>query len=193
MRASVSSILVSLGLAVAVWPPASRAQADRDFVFTDLVGHLVLRFVGIGPSGLDPSEIDEISDSEFSRMVHDRIRADLLFEDEPPDSEWAASMEPRIEAQVKQLGSDSGFSDIVVECRAASCRVTMQEPGHWTVPAHQAVLDTVQKTFEAFTAAHPRDFKPAFMLAAYDKEGERAHVEAFLRRPGRTVANRVDR
>ena len=79
-------------------------------------------------------------------MVHDRLRADLLFEDEPRDAEWALSMEPQIEQHVKHAGPD--FSDLFVECRAASCRVIMEQPLHWTVPEHQAVLETVQESLE---------------------------------------------
>lgn len=193
MRASVSFAVTSLALALALamWPQAGRTQSDRDFVFTDLVGHLVLRFAGTGPTGLDSSQRDEVLDSEFSKMVHDRLRADLLFEDEPLDPEWAASMEPQIEEHVKHAGPE--FSGIVVECRAASCRVMMEQPGHWSVPEHQAVLDTVQKSLEAFVAVRRQDFKPVFMLAAYDKESETAHIEAFLRRAGHPVTHRVDR
>jgi hypothetical protein len=172
-------------------PEPGRAQSDRDFVFTDLVGHLVLRFPGTGPEGLDASQRDEVVDSEFSRMVHDRLRADLLFEAEPLDPQWAASMEPQIEVHVEHAGLK--FSDTVVECRAASCRIMMTQPGRWTVPEHQAVLDTLQKSLEAFVAARPQDFEPVFMMAAYDKEAQTAHVEAFLRRTGPALTQRVDR
>jgi hypothetical protein len=191
MRAAVLTAVISLGLALPMWPQSGRAQSDRDYVFTDLVGHLVLRFAGTGPTGLDPSQRDEVLDSEFSKMVHDRLRADLLFEDEPRDPEWAASMEPQIKEHLEHAGPK--FSAIIVECRAASCRIMMEQPGHWTVPEHQAVLDTVQKSLESFVAARRQDFKPIFMIAAYDKESQAAHVEAFLRRPGRAVAHRVDR
>jgi hypothetical protein len=191
MRAPVSLAVISLTLVLSTWPQTARTQSDRDFVFTDLVGHLVLRFPGTGATGLDSSQRDEVLDSEFSRMVHDRLRADLLFEDEPRDPEWAASMEPHIEEHVEHAGLK--FSDIVVECRAASCRIIMEQPGHWTVPEHLAVLDAVQKSLEAFIAARRQDFKPVFMLAAYDKESETAHIEAFLRRTGHAVTDRVDR
>ena len=193
MRASVLAAVISLGLALALalWPPSGRTESDRDFVFTDLVGHLVFRFAGTGPTGLDPSQADEVLDQEFSRMVHDRLRADLLFEDEPRDAKWAASMEPQIEAHVEHAGP--AFSDVVVECRAASCRVIMEQPGRWSVPEHQAVLDTVQASLEAFVAAHRQDFEPVFMIAAYDKESETASIKAFLRRTGHAVTHRVDR
>ncbi len=193
MRGPVLSAVLwlGLGLALGLWPPAGRAQSYRDFVFTDLQGHLVLRFAGLGPSGLDPSQADEFLDSEFSTMVHDHLRADLLFEAEPQDPKWAAAIEPRIEQHVKQAGP--AFSRVVVECRADSCRVTMEQPGHWSLQDHLAVLDTVQKSVEAFIAAHPQDFERAFMITAYDKQYETAHIKAFLRRAGRTVPDRVDR
>ncbi|HEX7080569.1 MAG TPA: hypothetical protein VF329_06110 [Gammaproteobacteria bacterium] len=183
MRAPILSAVVSVGLALAVCPQAGRTQADRDFVFTDTVGHLVIRFAGTGATGLNSWQREEVLDSEFSRMVHDRLRADLLFEAEPPDPEWAASMEPLIAEHVEHAGPE--FSGIFTECRKASCRVIMEQPVHWTVTAHQAVLDTVQKSLEAFIAAHRQDFEPIFMMTAYDKEHEIPHIKAFLRRAGR--------
>lgn len=188
MRASVSSALISLGLALAMWPQSGRTQSDRDFVFTDLEGHLVLRFAGTGAIGLDLSQAEEILNAEFSTMVHDRLRADLQFEEEPRDPEWAASMEPRIEEHVKHAGSE--FSDIFVECRAASCRVIMEQPMHWSVPAHQAVLETVQESLEAFIAAHRQHFEPVFLITAYDQETETPHIKAFLRRTGHALPRR---
>jgi hypothetical protein len=182
MRASVSSAVISLGLALAMWPQSGRTQSDRDFVFTDLEGHLVLRFAGTSAAGLDSSQAEEILNAEFSTMVHDRLRADLLFEDEPRDPDWAASMEPQIEEHVKHAGPT--FSDIFVECRAASCRLIMEQPIHWSVPAHQAVLETVQKSFEAFIAARRQHFEPIFMITAYYQETETSHIKAFLRRTG---------
>jgi hypothetical protein len=191
MRASVSFAVIALGLALAMWPQCGRTQSDRDFVFTDLEGHLVLRFVGTEATGLDSTQLDEVLDSELSTMVHDRLRADLLFEDEPRDPEWAASMEPQIEEHVKHAGPE--FSDILVECRAASCRVIMEQPGHWSVSEHQAVLGTVQKSLEAFIATRRQDFEPVFMMTAYSQESETSHIKAFLRRTGHAVTHRVDR
>jgi len=191
MRASVLCAVISLGVSLGGWPQSGRTQSDRDFVFTDLEGHLVLRFAGTGATGLDSSQVDEILDSEFSTMVHDRLRADLLFEDEPRDPEWAASMEPQIEEHVEHAGPE--FSDIFVECRAASCRVIMEQPGHWSVPEHRAVLETVQKSLEAFIATRRQDFEPVFMITAYSQESETSHIKAFLRRTGHAVTHRVDR
>lgn len=182
MRASISSTVVLLGLTLAMWPQSGRTQSDRDFVFTDQEGHLVIRFAGTGATGLDSSQAEEILNAEFSTMVHDRLRADLLFEDEARDPEWAASMEPQIEEHVKHAGPE--FSDILTECRAASCRVIMEQPAHWAVPEHQAVLDTVQKSLEAFIAARRQHFEPIFMITAYYQETETSHIKAFLRRTG---------
>jgi hypothetical protein len=181
MRASVASAVISLGLALAMCPQTGRTQ-DRDYAFTDLDGHLVIRFAGTGATGLSSSQRDEILDQEFSTMIHDRLRADLQFEAEPRDPRWAAWMEPQIEEHVEHAGSE--FSGIFVECRAASCRVVMEQPGHYSVPEHQAVLETVQKTLEAFVADHPQDFQPVFMITAYDQESEVPHIKAFLRRTG---------
>jgi hypothetical protein len=67
-------------------------------------------------------------------MVHDRLRADLLFEAEPPDAEWAAWMEPQIEKHV--MHGDPQFSDIFVERRVAPCRIVVEQPVHWSVAQH---------------------------------------------------------
>jgi hypothetical protein len=180
MRTTTSSTIISLGLALAMWPQSGATQSDRDFVFDDLEGHLVIRFAGTGASGLDPSQAEEVLNAELSSMVHDRLRADLLFEDEPRDPEWAASMAPQIEEHVRHAGPE--FSDIFTECRAGSCRVIMEQPRHWTVPEHQAVLDTLQESLEAFIAARRQHFEPIFMIVAYYKQYETPHVKAFLRR-----------
>ena len=191
MRASVSSAVVALALALTMWPQSGRTEAYRDFLFSDTDGYLVLRFVGIGASGLNQVQADEFLDSELSTMVHDRLRADLIFEDEPRDPEWARSMEPQIEAHVRHAGPE--FSAISVECRMASCRVLLQQPGHWNVPEHEVVLATIQESLETFLAARPAEFEPGFMITAYYQEHETPHIKAFLRRKGRAVTHRVDR
>lgn len=182
MRASISATVISLGLALAMWPQSGRTQSDRDFVFNDLEGHLVIRFAGTSATGLDSSQAYEVLNAEFSTMVHDRLHADLVFADEPRDREWAASMEPQIEEHVKHAGPE--FSDISTECRAASCRVIMEQPVHWTVPEHRAVLETVQKSLDAFIAPRRQHFEPIFMITAYYQETETSHIKAFLRRTG---------
>jgi hypothetical protein len=190
MRAFALSALVSLGFTLLLWPLFGRTQSDRDFVFTDEDGHLVVRFAGTGATGLDSSQVDEISNAEFSRMVHDRLRADLQFEVEPRDRDWARSMEPRIAQHVAHAGPE--FSDIRVECRAASCRVIMEQPVHWSgVPAHQAVLETVQASLEAFIAAHRQHFERVFMITAYYQEAETSHIKAFLRKSRQAPTGRA--
>jgi hypothetical protein len=182
MRVSVSSTIILLGSVLTIWPQPGRTQSDRDFVFTDEEGHLVVRFPGTGATGLDSSQAEEILNAEFSSMVHDRLRADLLFEAEPRDADWAAWMEPQIEKHVKHAGPE--FSDIFIECRAVSCRIVMEQPVHWSVTQHQAVLETVQESVEAFIAAQRQHFEPVFMITAYDQETETSHIKAFLRRTG---------
>ncbi len=179
MRLAFACTVVVLGSLILAGQPA-RTQPGRDFVFTDEEGHLVVRFPGTEAAGLDSSQVEEILNAELSSMVHDRLRADLLFEAEPADAEWAAKMEPQIEKQIKHAGPE--FSAIFVECRAASCRVVMEQPMHWGVKEHQAVLETVQESVEAFIAAHQEHFKPAFMITAYDQEPETPHIKVFLRR-----------
>jgi hypothetical protein len=180
MQVSLTSAVVLLGLALTVWPLSSRA--DRDFVFTDEDGHLVLRFAGMGATRLDSSQSEEVVNAELSSMVHDRLRADLRFEAEPRDPAWAAHMEPQIAAHVEHAGPE--FSDIFVECRAASCRVIMEQPLHWDVPEHQVVLETVQESLNAFIADRPQHFEPVFMITAYYQHSETPHIKAFLRRTG---------
>jgi hypothetical protein len=75
MRASVLPAVVSVALVLTMWPQGGRAQSDRDFVFTDQEGHLVLRFAGTGATGLNSSQAEEILNAEFSTMVHDRLQS----------------------------------------------------------------------------------------------------------------------
>jgi hypothetical protein len=182
MRSLVSSAVIALGLVLAMGPQSGRAQSDRDFVFTDEDGHLVIRFTGTGAAGLDASQAYEILNAEFSTMVHDRLHADIQFASEPRDPDWARSMEPQVEGHVRHAGPE--FSDIFVECRAATCRVIMEQPLRWDLPEHQAVLDTVQASLESFIAARRQHFEPVFMITAYYQEAERSHIKAFLRRTG---------
>ena len=179
MRLSAVTIAASLGLAVALWP-ASAAQDERDFMFTDEEGHLVLRFAGTGASGLDTDQIDEIVNAEFSRMVHDRLRADLRFDTEPLDSEWADAMEPRIRTHLRETGS--GFAAIHVECRSTSCRLVLEHASRLPISEHRTLMGHVQRALLAFIEAHPASFEPVFLIAAYDQEGATPHIKAFLQR-----------
>lgn len=188
MRTSVSLAILMLISSFAMLPQSGRAQSDRDFVFTDEDGHLVVRFVGTGPTGLDASQADEILNAEFSSMVHDRLRADLLFEDEPRDRDWDAQMAPRINDHIRHAGPE--FSDIFVECRAASCRIVMDQPRHWGVSEHLVVLETVVDSLERFIATHRQHFEPGFMITAYDQATQVPHIKAFLRRTGHASQQR---
>jgi hypothetical protein len=187
MRAFVSLALILFGFALATWPLSGHTQSDRDYVFTDEDGHLVVRFVGTGAAGLDSEQAYEILNAEFSSMVHDRLHADLRFEDEPRDPDWASAMEPRIDAHVKHAGPE--FSGIFTECRAASCRVILEQSRHWTVPDHQAVLATVQQSVEAFIANQRHQFQPVFMITAYDQHNQTPHIKVFLRRIGQAPSD----
>ena len=180
MRAFLSSATVFLGLTLALRPISAPAQSDRDFVFTDGEGHLIIRFAGTGASGLDASQAYEVLNAEFSTMVHDRLHADLAFEREPRDTDWGASMELEIAEHVQDAGPK--FSNVFVQCRAASCRVIMQQPGHWSVAEHRAVLETMQESLDAFIASRRAHFEPVFLITAYDQEHETTHIKAFLRR-----------
>ncbi len=188
MLARVSFAVIALGWPLLMWPQDGPTQSDRNFVFTDEDGHLVIRFAGSGATGLDSSQVDEILNAELSTMVHDRLRADVLFAQEPRDPDWAQSMQPQIEAHVKHAGPE--FSDLFVECRATSCRVIMEQPGHPSVPAHQAVLETVQESLDAFIAVHRQHFEPVFMITAYYQAFETSHIKAFLRRTDHAPADR---
>jgi hypothetical protein len=188
MRTTISPTIISLGLALAMWPQAGQTQSDRDYVFDDLEGHLVIRFAGTGTSALHPSQAEEVINAELSSMVHDRLRADLLFEDEPHDPEWAAAMAPQIEEHARHAGPE--FSAIFTECRAASCRLVMEHSMHWTVPEHRVVLETVQKSLDAFIADRPQEFEPVFMITAYYQEFEIPHIKAFLRRAAQVPPRR---
>lgn len=180
MRTGILSVVTSLGLALCLHSPTGLTQSDHDFVFTDEDGHLLIRFAGSRITGLQASHIDEISNQEFSRMVHDRLRADLLFEVEPRDADWAAAMRPQIVQHIKHAGPE--FSNIFVECRVASCRILLEQATRRELPAHRIVLDTVQASLEAFIASNREHFEPGFMITAYDQQYQTPHIKAFLRR-----------
>jgi hypothetical protein len=177
------SIAASLGLAAAMCQQLAAAQNDRDFVFTDDEGYLVIRFVRMGPQGLNETQRDEVLDQEFSTMIHDRLRADLRFEDEPIDSNWAAWAEPEIQKLIVKM--PPGFSSVNVQCRSASCRIVLEHPSRLSIAEHQSLMGTVEGVIQEFVDANPSTFDPAFMMTAYDQESETPHVKAFIRRTGR--------
>lgn len=182
MHAPVFCAAVCLALALSMSPASGLAQSDRNFVFTDVDGHLVIRFAGTGGAGLSEPQAYEILNQEFSRMIHDRLHADLRFQDEPPDPDWAESMELQIEQHARHLEPE--FSDVHIECRSASCRIILDQTGHWSLPEHQAVLETVQQSLEMFVGDRREQFRPVFMITAYYKDHQTPHIKAFLSRTG---------
>ena len=180
MRLFELRCLTILGAAAALWPHIAFGQANRDYVFEDEDGHLVLRYVGVGHGELTATQIDEISNAEFSSMVHDRIRADLWFDAEPLDEVWARSTEPRIERYLSHNVPDS-FS-INLACRSASCRLVLEHSGNWTVSGHQALLQDIQPVIEGLILSHAPAFDEVFLITAYYQERETPHIKAFLQR-----------
>ena len=180
MRACLYCIKFLL-VTLTIVPTDGRAQSARDFVFNDEDGHLLIRYSGIGAQGLSTTQIDEISNQEFSRMVHDRLRADLRFDVEPRDADWAAFMEPQIARHIEHSAGHQ-FSDIHTECRAASCRVIMEQPGEWSLAEQLVVLNDVETSLEAFIASHRDEFEPGFMITAYYQDFKTPHIKVFLGR-----------
>lgn len=177
LPALASTALLALVLTGAA---LSAADGDRDYVFTDDTGHLVLRFANAQPQGLTRNQMDEIVNVQLSTMVHDRLRADALFEAEPMDGSWAESMQASLKRRLS--GALPDISAIHVECRSASCRIVLEHSGGQTVSGHQAVMDTVQHGIDAFIAANPGRFKRIFLIAAHYKEPGSPYVKVFLRR-----------
>lgn len=162
------------------WPGFSIGQEDRDYVFEDEDGYRVLRFAGAGSGERTEEQLAEISNAEFSSMVHDRILADLRFVAEPPDETWASAMEPRISQHLTHAGPESSWT--VVECRSDSCRIVIEHTGDWTLSTHLPLMETVQLEIEAFIDAAAPTFDPVFLITAYDQASETPHIKAFLRR-----------
>jgi len=179
MRFPVSGLLTCLILATAAAPRLAGAEGDRDFVFVDEDGHIVFRFAGSGPGRPTDDQMEEIIDQEFSVMVHDRLRADLLFEAEPMDSRWADTTEPRLAELVTEMKLD--FSMIDIACRSASCRLLLEHE-RLNVSEHTSLMGEVQRAIHAFNEADPAGFEHVFLITAYDQLDQTPHVKAFLRR-----------
>ena len=169
--------LLVLGL-----PLAGASQNDREFIFTDDEGHLVLRLVAAGPGALPPLQANEVLNQEFSIMVHDRMHADLRFESEPLDADWAAAMEPRLTALLGTPGSD--FPAIDIECRSSNCRIVLEQSMRWTIPEHQRQLAALQSVIENYIGANPTSFDPAFIMAGYEQASQTPMIKIFLQRAG---------
>ena len=180
MRPLAVKIAVSLSfLVAAMGPQPAAAQVDRDFVFNDEDGHLVLRFVGAGRE-LDSSQRDEIVNAEFSAMVHDRLRADLRFDVEPIDSEWAAPVENRLETYLSNAAAE--FSTVTIECRSATCRIVFEHLSRLGISEHQSLMSSVQGLLQQLIETHPASFEPVILMTAYDQANQTPHIKAFLSR-----------
>lgn len=180
MRTHAIAIAASCGLATALSAQPVAAPADRDFVFTDDEGHLVLRFVGAGPGAPSTHQRDEIMNQEFSIMVHDDLRADLVFEAERIDSEWAAVMEPRIESQA--AGIRHAFSAIEIECRSESCRLMMEHSDRLSVVEHQQMIGLVQEALAPLVESDSSGLNSTYLIAAYEQGPEIPLIKVYLRR-----------
>jgi hypothetical protein len=178
LRAPAIAALWILGNAVSAQPPA--AAGERDFVFTDDDGHLLLRFVGAGPEAPDRHQRDEILNQEFSVMIHDDLRADIQFESERMDAEWAAMTEPRIEARAQDVRS--AFSAIEIECRSTSCRLMLEHADRRSVREHQQLIGHVQAALAPLVDSESSGFERSYLIAAYEQRSEAPLIKVYLRR-----------
>jgi len=156
------------------------AETVREFVFDDEEGHLVMRFVGLGPDGLSPTQRDEVVNAEFSSMVHDHLRADIRFEVEPVDLEWGPAMEARIRNDLASPGPE--FSNVEIECRSESCRIRLEHAARWDIAEQQAQLDRFSLMIDQIIEDNPASFETAYMIAAYEKLRFLPHIKGYLRR-----------
>lgn len=175
-----AALVTFLVAAIGVLPAA--AQGDRDFVFNDEDGLLVLRFVGAGPE-LSPSQRDEIVNQEFSQMVHDRLRADLRFDVEPRDSAWALPIKTRLDSYLREQAPE--FSTYTVECRSASCRIVLEHTSLLSISEQQDLMSRVQQILLRFIDRESPAFEPVFLMSAFDQGNDLPHIKAFLQRASR--------
>ena len=179
-----------MAAALAVTFQTASAVESSDFVFTDDQGHLILRFVGVAPDALSERQRDDIVNSEFSTMVHDRLQADLRFESEPVDSLWAASLEPRLEHYVRANGPE--FTGVDVECRSASCRLILDHDGGRDLGEHERLVPVVQAVIESFIAGHKDALQPEFTIAAHYQEPDAPFFKVYVQRAGPADAGGTD-
>ena len=180
MRFPLRQILAVIGLALSVGPALGTAQNSRDFTFTEGEAHRIIRFVGTSAGGLTDEQRYEVTNSEFSTMVHDRIWADIRFEAEPRDPEGNQSLAPRLESYLRENGP--AFDAIIAECRPTTCRVVLEHDNWLTLREHEATLDRVQPVIEALVAADAAQLEPDFMMTAYAKEPHTPNLKVFLTR-----------
>jgi hypothetical protein len=163
--------------------PAALPGDELEFFFDDEEGHLLLRFVGLGPDGLTTTQRDEVVNAELSSMVHDHLRADLRFEAEPVDSEWAPATESKIRSYFSDPAPD--FAAVDVECRSESCRIRLHQTARWDVAEHLLRLDQFRLQIDDVIADNPTSFEPSYMIAAYEKSRYSPHIKGFLHRCSR--------
>jgi hypothetical protein len=160
--------------------PVALAGDKLEFAFDDEEGHLLVRFVGLGPEGLSATQRDEVVNAEVSSMVHDHLRADLKFESEPVDSEWAWTTEARIRSYFAD--PDSAFDTVEIECRSDSCRIRMHHSVRWNMTQHQARLDQFSLLIDSLIEDNPSSFESTYMIAAYEKSRYSPHIKGYLHR-----------
>lgn len=179
MRETLLAIATSIALAI--FPGHAAAQGGGDFVFTDDEGHLILRYVGTDSGHLDANQFDEVGNVELSTMVHDRLRADTVFEMEAVDTKWSRPTAARIARHLRHSAPE--FSDVHVECRSVSCRLVLeQRSATWSVQAHRELMGTTQRVVQQFIEANPATFEPVFLIAGQYQEPDRPYMKLFLRR-----------
>ena len=168
--------------ALLLWTPALFAQNNREFVFDDEEGHLVLRFVGLGPAGMTESQRAEVVNAELSSMVHDHLRADILFETEAVDAEWATATEQHILSNLPHPGTD--YADVVIECGSQTCRIRLEQAVYRDISGHRNELTRLQEDIQRLVDADPERFEATYMIAAYEKLRFAPAIKLYLKRSG---------
>jgi len=178
VRANGLARLTAIVIALMLEP--ANAQSWRDFIFTDDEGHLILRFVG-NPSGEpSPTQMEEVHSAEVSVMVHDRMRADVLFESEIVDSTWALSMESRLGQHFARV--ESPFTSVESECRSQSCRLYVDHPDGRNVREHQSLMSLLETPVRSFIDSNPGSIDSVFLIAGYYQEPAAPYIKVYLRR-----------
>ena len=173
--------------AVGAWSAGASGQngitppnSERDIIVTDFDGHVIVRFAGAAPGELDQAASDEIGMLLAAEKVPEELDADLRFEDERVDSDWATETARLIRRHV--LATGPGFAEIHVECRSSSCRLHLYEANRFTVLEHQIELGRVQPVIAAFIADNTPEFEPVFLMAAYARRLETPFIRVILQR-----------
>lgn len=161
------------------------SESVRDFVFTDEEGHLVLRFVG--GDELEAEQREEVANVQLSTMVHDRLRADALFDGEAVDKAWAKHAETLIRQTLMRQSNASEFAPppfaiFRVSCRTMTCRLIVEHEGGRRVSDHQGLMSRLEFRLRELFKAAPGVFEPAFMLAGQYQEPGAPYIKAYLRR-----------